>query len=92
MLCVVPASFFAAEWLVPMVTGELPPPASEFSFTKISSDQAALFGGCVGGDVSSELRLATVNLDSVVGERTDTLPSILRTCSLETHESIRTRE
>ena len=58
---------FIAQWMVPLVTGDVPPPVAEFSFTKISSDQAVLFGGCVLGGVSSELWLATVNWDNVVG-------------------------
>lgn len=56
-----------ADWTFPTVTGDIPPPMAEFSFTKISSKQAALFGGLGPGYISySDVRLATVSKDSVV--------------------------
>ena len=56
-----------ADWTVPAVTGDIPPPMAFLSFTKISSNQAALFGGYgpESGYISG-LRLATVSKDSVV--------------------------
>ena len=57
-----------AQWTIPTVTGDIPPPIADFSFTKISSDQAVLFGGDDPGFLSgtSDIRLATVSRDSVV--------------------------
>ena len=55
-----------ADWTIPAVTGDIPPPTAEFSFTRISSDTAVMFGGDTTGPVSSELYLATVGSDSVV--------------------------
>ena len=34
-----------AQWIIPTVTGDIPPPIARFSFTQISSDQAVMFGG-----------------------------------------------
>ena len=56
-----------AEWTIPTVTGDIPPPMHNFSFTQISSHEAVLFGGEGLGDHNfSDLRLATVRRDSVV--------------------------
>ena len=57
-----------AQWTIPTVSGDIPPPTSEFSFTQVSSNQAVLFGGDAAGFISSELYLATVGRDSVVCE------------------------
>ena len=56
-----------AEWTIPTVTGDIPPPIAEFTFTQISSDTAVMFGGIATVIRSSaELYLATVGRDSVV--------------------------
>ena len=55
-----------AEWSVPVITGDMPPPASDFSFTKISSEKGVMFGGYGPTGFSSALRLATVGKGSVV--------------------------
>ena len=58
---------FTADWTFPTVTGDIPPPMDDFSFTKVSNKQAALFGGYGPGYIKySDLRLATVSKDSVV--------------------------
>ena len=57
---------FIVQWTVPIITGDIPPPLASFSFTKISSDQGATFGGAGPGGYSSDLRIATVSRDSVV--------------------------
>ena len=57
---------FVAEWVIPTVTGDIPPPIADFSFTQISTDTAVMFGGDRNGIHSSELYLATVGRDSVV--------------------------
>ena len=55
-----------AEWTIPTVTGDIPPPIADFSFTQISSDTAVMFGGGATGYPSSDIFLATVGKDSVV--------------------------
>ena len=58
---------FAAEWTIPTVSGDIPPPMAYFSLTQIANNQAVLFGGLGPGGVAfSELRLATAKGDSVV--------------------------
>ena len=58
---------FVARWTIPNVTGDIPPPLSEFSFNKFSSDQAAMFGGVGPGSLyTNELRVATMTASSVV--------------------------
>ena len=58
---------FVAEWSVPTVTGDMPTPMDSFSFTKISPEQAAMFGGAGPGWMySQELRIATFSERSVV--------------------------
>ena len=54
------------EWTIPTVTGEIPPPIADFSFTQISSDTAIMFGGRITDHNSSMTYLATVGRDSVV--------------------------
>ena len=60
-----------AQWTIPTVTGDIPPPVAGFSLTQISNNQAVLFGG-VGIKLKdySDLRLATVSRDSVVSVNT----------------------
>ena len=57
---------FVVEWTVPTITGDRPPPLAYFSFTKIASNQGAVFGGFGPGGRSNDLRIATVSRDNVV--------------------------
>ena len=57
---------FIVQWTVPTITGDILPPLSGISFTKISSDQGVVFGGVGLGGRSSDLRIATVSRDRVV--------------------------
>ena len=57
---------FIADWTVPTITGDIPPPLAHFSFTKISTDQAVMFGGYGPGGRLAVLRVAYVERDSVV--------------------------
>ena len=59
-------SHSVAEWTFLTVTGDIPPPIANFSFTQSSSDKAVMLGGDASGQLSSELYLATVGRDSVV--------------------------
>ena len=51
---------------MPIITGDIPPPLCNFSFTKFSFNQGVIFGGYGPGGESSDLRIATVSRDSVV--------------------------
>lgn len=55
-----------AAWIVPTVHGDIPPPQSSFSLTKISSEQALMCGGVGPGGHSSVVRVATLTKNSVV--------------------------
>ena len=60
-----------AQWTVPIITGDIPPPLGYFSFTKISSDKGAMFGGYGPRyHFFNDLRVATVSRDSVVSVST----------------------
>ena len=50
-----------AEWSIPVITGDTPPPVGDFTLTKISADQGVMFGGYGPNGLSSELRIATVS-------------------------------
>ena len=67
-----------AQWTIPTVTGDVPYPMVEFSFTQISRDRAVLFGReCPGYDTGTcKLQLATVSRDSVVS-----VSELLLSCS-----------
>lgn len=55
-----------AEWTTPTITGDTPPPMRDFSCTKLSGEQAVMFGGFGPEGCSSDLRVATIARDSVV--------------------------
>ena len=60
-----------AQWTIPTVTGDVPPPVAQFSLTQIANNEAVLFGGIGPGyQRYSDLRLATVSRDSVVSVNT----------------------
>ena len=37
--------YFLGEWIAPTVTGDRPPPISEFTLTQVTNNSAVLFGG-----------------------------------------------
>ena len=47
-------STVAGEWLSPAVTGTKPPPLSLFSFTKVDSRRAVMYGGATGRGSSGD--------------------------------------
>ena len=53
-------------WKSPNVSGDKPPPVSNFTLSKIANEKVLLYGGRTSQGVSSELRIATVLGDSVV--------------------------
>ena len=54
-------------WSSPNVSGDKPPPVNGFTLSKIANEKVLLFGGETVQGPSSELRVATVLGDSVVG-------------------------
>ena len=53
-------------WSSPNVSGDKPPPLSNFTLSKIANEKVMLYGGKTAQGPSSELRVATVFGDSVV--------------------------
>ena len=47
-------SAVTGEWSTPAVTGTKPPPLSSFSFTKVDSRRAVVYGGGTGGGVPGD--------------------------------------
>ena len=47
-------STVTGEWSSPAVTGTKPPPLSMFSFTKVDSRRAVVYGGWTGGGRSGD--------------------------------------
>ena len=57
----------AGEWSSPNVTGQPPPPLSQFTLTPVAERKAALFGGISGsGAVSDNLLIVELSRDTVV--------------------------
>ena len=48
-----------------MVTGDIPPACSNFSFTRLNEETVVLFGGYLGDDVYSD-EVYTLNLAEMV--------------------------
>ena len=47
-------STVAGEWSSPAVTGTKPPPLADFSFTKVDSRRAVVYGGVTGRKQSAD--------------------------------------
>ena len=58
---------FTDHWISPNVSGDKPPPVNSFTLSKIANEKVLLYGGYTAQGPSSELRVATVLGDSVVG-------------------------
>ena len=57
----------AGEWSSPRVTGQPPPPCSDFTLTPVGERRAALFGGINGpGIYSDDLLLVELTKHTVV--------------------------
>ena len=57
----------AGEWSSPNITGQPPPPLSDFTLTPVGERKAALFGGTSGsGAVSDDLLIVELSRDTVV--------------------------
>ena len=53
-------------WIIPNVSGDIPPPLSSSTLSKIANERVLLYGGNTSQGPSTELRVATVFGDSVV--------------------------
>ena len=53
-------------WINPTVTGDCPPPCSNFSITTINNNRAVLFGGYQDGARSNDVYIGMFTKDSVV--------------------------
>ena len=56
----------AGEWSSPNITGQPPPPSSEFTLTSVGDRRAALFGGWSGSGASDGLFIVDLSRDTVV--------------------------
>ena len=58
----------AGEWSSPNITGQPPPPCSDFTLTPVGERRAALFGGRSGSRlaVSDDLFIVDLSRDTVV--------------------------
>ena len=57
----------AGEWSSPNITGQPPPPCSDFTLTPVGERRAALFGGLSGpGAASDDLFIVDLSRDTVV--------------------------
>ena len=59
-------STITGEWSSPAVTGTKPPPLSDFSFTKVDSKRAVVYGGWTKGRKASDTYV--LELDKWVGQ------------------------
>ena len=58
----------AGEWSSPNITGQPPPPCSDFTLTPVGERRAALFGGEIGSELafSDDLFIVDLSRDTVV--------------------------
>ena len=56
----------AGEWSSPNVTGQPPPPCSQFTLTPVGERRAALFGGWSESGYSDDLLIVELSRDTVV--------------------------
>ena len=56
----------AGEWSSPNITGQPPPPLSNFTLTPVGERKAALFGGSGSGAISDDLLIVELSRDTVV--------------------------
>ena len=57
---------FLGEWTSPTVTGDRPPPISDFTLTSITNTTSLLFGGCIGDGASNDVYIFEFTDTSVV--------------------------
>ena len=67
------------QWVSPNVSGNKPPPISDFTLSKIANEKVLLYGGYTAQGESSELRVATVLGERVVSMCVSYMYSICKT-------------
>ena len=87
------SSHFAGEWSSPNITGQPPPPCSNFSLTLVSERRAALFGGRSGSlAISDDLFIVDLSRDTVVSviviDIDQWLDQVTQFCCIHTNSSI----
>ena len=60
------SSPLAGEWSSPNITGQPPPPCSDFSLTPVGERRAALFGGLSRSGASYDLLIVELSRNTVV--------------------------
>ena len=54
------------EWITPTVTGDRPPPISDFTLTSVTNNTAVLFGGFTTNGFSDDIHIINFTKTSVV--------------------------
>ena len=54
------------EWITPTVTGDRPPPISDFTLTSVTNNTAVLFGGITTNGFSDDIHIINFTKTSVV--------------------------
>ena len=66
-VCINVGLLFLGEWITPTVTGDRPPPISQFTLTSVTNNTAVLFGGSTtNGRVSNNVYIINFTKTSVV--------------------------
>ena len=54
------------EWITPTVTGDRPPPISDFTLTSVTNNTAVLFGDAITYGLSNNIYIINFNKTSMV--------------------------
>ena len=65
-VCINVGLLFLGEWITPTVTGDRPPPISQFTLTSVTNNTAVLFGGYTTNGVSNNVYIINFTKTSVV--------------------------
>ena len=56
------------EWITPTVTGDRPPPISDFTLTSVTNNTAVLFGDAITNGLSNNIYIINFNKTSMVSQ------------------------
>ena len=65
-VCINVGLLFLGEWITPTVTGDRPPPITEFTLTSVTNNTAVLFGGYTTNGESNNVYIISFTKTSVV--------------------------
>ena len=65
-VCINVALLFLGEWITPTVTGDRPPPITEFTLASVTNNTAVLFGGDTINDWNNNVYIINFTKTSVV--------------------------